>query len=282
MEPGYCYFRQPNGNSKNLKSECAALEDWTRDREGEEKHYKYSGASVESCRNRKAQQDVVCGVDTEWMYAKTAPELQRDADQRLSQKAFNWWTIGIKAAGACVGSNTGYATDLKKEQNTNLRNKWGPLSNELCFQDEKKTLEARFPDQKKAFKMATNGMFAYTSKSWENLPQGKRFTKKFPFGKCEITLCFPLKQYSPVFDTLTKWQQKKERTELKKSMYVNREFSTSGLWIKANSKLGKEVQLKSIGCDVIQIVVATARLLKMTYCQKSSCKVIKSCDLLRG
>merc|ERR1712166_632676 len=116
MEPGYCYFRQPNGNSKNLKSECAALEDWTRDREGEEKHYKYSGASVESCKNRKAQQDAVCGVDTEWMYAKTAPELQRDADQELSQKAFNWWKIGLKAAGACLGSNTGYAQDLKKNR----------------------------------------------------------------------------------------------------------------------------------------------------------------------
>merc|ERR1712166_129108 len=158
MEPGYCYFRQPNGNSKNLKSECAALEDWTRDREGEEKHYKYSGASVESCKNRKAQQDAVCGVDTEWMYAKTAPELQRDADQELSQKAFNWWKIGLKAAGACLSSNTGYAQDLKKKQNQELRNKWGPLSNELCFQDEEKTTKVRFPDNKGAFSAATNGI----------------------------------------------------------------------------------------------------------------------------
>ena len=35
-------------------------------------------------------------------------------------------------------------------------------------------------------------------------------------------------------------------------------------------------------CHIIQIVVATAQLLKMTYCQKSSCKVIKSCEIRRG
>ena len=151
MEPaGYCYFRQPNGNPKNLE-ECAALEDWTRDRDGEEKHYKYSGASVESCKIRKAQQDAMCDVDTEWMYAKTAPELQRDADQELSQKAFNWWKTGLKAAGACLSSNTGYAMDLKKKQNSELRNKWGPLSNELCFQDEEKTTKVRFSGCKQEY-----------------------------------------------------------------------------------------------------------------------------------
>ena len=74
-----------------------------------------------------------------------------EADQELSQKAFNWWKTGMKAARACLSSNTGYAMDLKKRPNRELRNKWGPLSNELCFQDEEKTTKVRFSGCKQEY-----------------------------------------------------------------------------------------------------------------------------------
>jgi len=210
----------------------------------------------------------------------------------LAQKAFKYWrNSGRSMRANCVSTFSGSTLALlKKSDGRNNRKVWAEISNDLCLTKMDDTVSARFNNSN--FEDSKRSSYFKMKKKtdlWKGTLDLNRWEKKqnkvhappdYPFGTCDMTLCFPLLKIQG---------QTLKHPKMPRDMFSRSVTTFAGISlgspeeksacgpIRGRGKWGKFRWRAITGASV------PLKILKLTRCQKvpgqvdQKCKVAKQC-----